>query len=167
MLFELRPWAKTDVEHLVLYANNSNIARFMTNQFPHPYTAEAAHRFIEMTAQHSPTQIFAIDINSVAIGGIGIHPQTDIMCKNAELGYWLGEPFWGKGIITAAVREMVNYGFDTFEITRIFARPFGNNLASQKVLEKVGFQLEARITKNIYKDGIFIDELIYAIRHKI
>ena len=86
------------------------------------------------------------------------------MCKNMELGYFLGEPFWGKGIITEAVKQIVDYGFQHFDITRIYARPYGNNPASQKVLEKAGFTLEARIEKNIYKNGEFLDELIYAIR---
>ena len=86
------------------------------------------------------------------------------MCKNAELGYWLAEPFWGKGIITYAIQEMVEYGFKTFDITRIFAIPFGTNIASQKALEKAGFILEARLNKTIFKNGEYQDELIYAIR---
>jgi len=83
-----------------------------------------------------------------------------------ELGYFLGEPFWGNGITTEAVRTIVEYGFKNFDITRIYARPYGNNTASQKVLEKAGFTLEARIEKNIYKNGEFLDELIYAVRKK-
>jgi RimJ/RimL family protein N-acetyltransferase len=106
----------------------------------------------------------AIDINGEACGGIGIHPQDDIQCKNAELGYWLGEPFWGKGIITSAILQMVENGFNSFDINRIFARPFGSNLASQKVLEKTGFILEAKLEKTLFKNGIYEDELIYAIR---
>jgi [ribosomal protein S5]-alanine N-acetyltransferase len=106
----------------------------------------------------------AIDINGEAIGGIGIHPKDDIECKNAEMGYWLGEPFWGNGIITKAVLQMVDYGFVNFEIDRIFARPFGTNIASQKVLEKTGFVLEARFAKTLFKFGEYQDELIYAIR---
>ena len=80
------------------------------------------------------------------------------------MGYWLAEPFWGKGIITAAIRQMVEYGFKTWDITRIYARPFGSNIASQKVLEKAGFRLEVRFEKTIFKNGVFEDELIYAIR---
>jgi RimJ/RimL family protein N-acetyltransferase len=81
-----------------------------------------------------------------------------------ELGYWVAEPFWGKGIMTKAVLQMVDYGFKTFDITRIFARPFGTNIASQTVLEKAGFILEARLDKTLYKNGEFLDELIYAVR---
>jgi len=72
------------------------------------------------------------------VGGIGLHLQNDIQCKNAEPGYWLAEPYWGKGIITKAVTQMVDYGFKTWEVSRIFARPFGTNIASQRVLEKPG-----------------------------
>ena len=104
-------------------------------------------------------------MNGEAVGSIGLHPQSDIMEKNLELGYFLGEPFWGQGISTQAVLQMIPYGFQHFDVVRIFARPFGNNPASQRVLEKAGFQLEARIDKNIYKNGVFLDELIYAVRN--
>lgn len=160
----LRPWTLADAENLAKYANNPNVARFLTNAFPHPYTIENAKSFIEMVANQNPTSLFAIDVDGEAVGSIGLHAQSDIMCKNMELGYFLGEPFWGKGIITEAVKQIVEYGFQHFDITRIYARPYGNNLASQKVLEKAGFTLEARIEKNIYKNGEFLDELIYAIR---
>jgi len=136
MNFTLRPWHSSDAESLAKYANNPNIAKFLTNGFPHPYTLENAKSFIEMVSQQHPTQIFAIAIDGEAVGSIGLHPQTDIMEKNIELGYFLGEPFWGNGIITEAVKQMVRYGFQNFDVVRIYARPYGNNLASQKVLEK-------------------------------
>lgn len=164
MSFLLRPWKITDAENLVLYANNENIARFMTNQFPHPFTAEHAIAFINNAIQYQPTKIFAITVNKQAIGGIGIHPQTDIYCNNAELGYWLAQPFWGQGIATNAIKQMVDYGFKTFNINRIYARPYGNNMASQKVLQKAGFILEATLQKTIFKNNELLDELIYAVR---
>lgn len=163
---KLRPWTIEDAENLSNYANNPRVAQFLTNAFPHPYTIENAKSFIEMVSNQSPTAIFAIDVDGEAVGSIGLHAQTDIMCKNMELGYFLGEPFWGNGITTEAVRTIVEYGFKNFDITRIYARPYGNNTASQKVLEKAGFTLEARIEKNIYKNGEFLDELIYAVRKK-
>lgn len=163
---KLRPWTIEDAENLANYANNPKVAQFLTNGFPHPYTIENAKSFIEMVSNQSPTSIFAIDVDGEAVGSIGLHAQTDIMCKNMELGYFLGEPFWGNGITTEAVRTIVEYGFKNFDITRIYARPYGNNTASQKVLEKAGFTLEARIEKNIYKNGEFLDELIYAVRKK-
>ena len=100
------------------------------------------------------------------MGGIGVHPQTDIHFKNAELGYWLAEPLWGQGIITKAILQMVDYGFKTYDITRIFARPFGTNIGSQKALEKAGFTLEGRFEKSLFKNDEYVDELIYAIRRK-
>jgi RimJ/RimL family protein N-acetyltransferase len=164
MQFTLRPWQMHDLDSLVEYADNFNIARNLADQFPHPYKIENGKTFIRLAMSHSPVRIFAIDINGKASGGIGIHPQTDIYRKNAELGYWLAEPFWGKGLITRAILEMVEYGFNNFDINRIFARPFGHNIASQKALEKAGFILEARLSKTFFKNGEYLDELIYARR---
>lgn len=160
----LRPWHLNDAEHLAEIANNSNIAKFMMNQFPHPYTLENANAFINMASANTPKNILAIDLNGKAIGGIGTHLQSDVYCKNAELGYWLGEDYWGKGYITKAVQLMIEYAFKSFEIERIFAKPFGSNKASQKVLEKSGFVLEAQLSKTIYKNNVYEDELIYAVR---
>ncbi len=162
--FLLRPWNIQDLDDLVKNANNINVARNMTNQFKHPYTKEAGLAFIEYANKETPINIFAIEIEEHACGGIGIHPKQDIECKNAELGYWLGEPFWGRGIITSAIRQMVEYAFKAWEIERIFARPFGTNIGSQKALEKAGFTLEARFNKTLYKHGEYVDELVYAIR---
>ncbi len=164
MEFKLRPWHENDLESLVKYANNINIAKFMTDGFPFPYTIEGGKLFIEFANKNKPTHIFAIEVNGEAVGGIGIHPQSDIYKKNAELGYWLAEPYWGNGIITKAIKEILIYGFEQFDINRIFARPFGNNIASQKVLEKAGFTLEAKLEKTLFKNGEFLDELIYGYR---
>jgi RimJ/RimL family protein N-acetyltransferase len=153
-----------DLDSLVRYANNINIARFLTNQFPHPYTEENGRAFIEFAMSGTPMRIMAIDINNEAVGGIGVHPQKDVYSKNAEMGYWLAEPFWGNGIMSRAIRQMVDYGFKNFDINRIFARPFGNNHASQKVLEKSGFKLEACYEKTFFKNGEYLDELVYAVR---
>ncbi|HOT15717.1 MAG TPA: GNAT family protein [Bacteroidales bacterium] len=164
MNFTLRPWNNGDIGSLVKYANNKNIARYLTNAFPHPYTHADGEKFIKLFSQDNPTRVFAIDVENEAVGSIGIFPQTDVHCKNAETGYWLAEPFWGKGIVTAAIKQMVEYGFNTFDIDRIFARPFGSNLASQRVLVKAGFKPEARFEKAIFKNGIYEDECYYAIR---
>lgn len=166
MNFTLRPWNMDDLESLVRYANNYEIAKFMTDMFPHPYTSENGKAFITYATGDNPLHIFAIDIEGVASGGIGLHPQSDVLRKNAEMGYWLAQPFWGLGIMPRAIAQMVEYGFRNFDITRIFARPFGTNIASQKTLEKAGFTLEARFEKTIFKNGEFLDELIYAVRRK-
>ncbi len=164
MNFTLRPWKETDVDSLVKFANNVEIARFMTDGFPHPYSPEHAKAFIEFAMKGSPAHIFAIEVNGEASGGIGLHMQSDIQRKNAEMGYWLAQPYWGNGIISKAISQMLEYGFKTFDITRIYARPFGTNIASQKVLEKTGFILEAKFEKSLFKHGEYLDELVYAIR---
>ncbi len=164
MHITLRPWETTEVDTLVSFANNSNIAQNLTNQFPHPYDKKDGEAFISMALGHHPIRIMAIVVDNEPCGSIGVHPQSDIFQKNAELGYWLAEPYWGKGIMTAAIKKMVKYAFECFDINRIFARPFGSNMASQRVLEKAGFELEATLKNTIYKNGTYQNELIYAIR---
>ena len=164
--FTLRPWATSDLDNLVKHANNWQVAKNMTDKFPHPYTEAGGQSFIDFATADSPIHLFAIDVDGEAVGGIGIHPQTDIHRKNAELGYWLAEPFWGQGIVRAAIKRVVDFAFDTYDIDRVFARPFGTNIASQKVLEKNAFVLEARFDQTLYKNGEYVDELIYAIRRQ-
>ena len=162
--FIIRPWQDSDLDALIEYGNNKHIANFLTDAFPHPYTQEKGEAFIAYAKATKPTSIFAIDIQGKASGGIGLHPQQDIQRFNAELGYWLAEPFWNQGVITEAIRQMVDYGFEHLPINRIFARPFGSNIASQKALEKAGFILEGRFEKTLIKNNEWQDELIYAIR---
>lgn len=157
MNFTLRTWTHEDLKSLVKYANNYNISKNMTDQFPYPYGVENGRAFIEFVAKDIPIHIFAIEINREAIGGIGVHPQRDVQQKNAELGYWLAAAFWGKGVITKAIPQLVDFAFKTYPITRLYARSFGTNVASQKVLEKSGFKLEARFEKNLFKNGEFLD----------
>lgn len=164
MDFNLQPFSMKDIASLVKHANNIRIAKFMSDEFPHPYTAEDASRFVGFATRDDPNHIFAIQVDGQAVGGIGIHPQTGIHRKNVEMGYWLGEEFWGHGIMTDAIKQVTLFAFNTYEINRIFARPFGTNTASQKVLEKSGFILEAKFEKSLFKHGEYLDELIYAIR---
>lgn len=164
MNFQLRPFTMGDLDSLVKFANNCNIAKNLTDAFPYPYYIEDGKAFIETASQNYPRNILAIEINGEVSGAIGVHPQKDIYRKNLELGYWLAEPYWGKEIITKAIVQMTDYAFRNFDINRIYARPFGYNLASQRVLEKAGFVLEARLEKTFFKNGELIDELIYAVR---
>ena len=162
MEMKLRKWNESDLDNLVNYANNLNIAKWLTNGFPYPYTYEDGKAYLSMIANDNPTKVFAIEVNEKAVGSIGIFPQTDIHEKSAEMGYWLAEEYWGKGIMTKAIPEIISYGFRTFDIVRIFARPFSTNLKSQRVLEKAGFTFEAKLKKALFKNGEFMDELIYA-----
>ncbi len=164
MEFKLRPLSMADLPSFVKHANNFNIAKNLTNRFPYPYTEEKGKLFIEFATSQNPVHILGIEIAGEIVGSIGIHQQEDVQCKNAELGYWISETLWGKGIMSKVIPEMVEYGFKNWDINRIFARPYGTNLASQKILQKTGFVLEAHIKNSFYKNGEFLDELIYAIR---
>ncbi len=160
----LRPWLATDLSRLTTLINNQNIVRYMSNQIPHPYTEEDGSLFLSKVVGQNPVQVFAITFRDEVVGSIGIFPQTDIYEKNAEIGYWLGEDYWGQGIMTEAILQIVEYGFKTFDLTRIFARPFSSNKASQRVLQKAGFMHEATIVNGVYKNGEYLDSVIYSIR---
>ena len=164
MEIALRPWKIDDAEELATIANNQHIAQYMADVFPYPYTIENAKTFIAMASNNSNSKILAIIADGKPAGSIGLHLQTDILRKNAEIGYWLGESYWNKGIITKVIPQMTDYGFKNMDIVRIFARIFGNNIASQKVVEKCGFKLEGKYEKTLFKNDQFLDEFIYAIR---
>lgn len=164
MTITLRTLLPEDASLLAQYANNPLIAQRLTNRFPHPYTQQHAQDFIATATQHNPRKINAITIDGAFAGCIGIHPQDDVWQHNVELGYWLAQPFWGKGVMTEALRQILLYSWSNFPtVQRIFARPFGSNQGSARVLEKAGFQLEARLSRTIFKAGIYEDELIYSI----
>ncbi len=162
--FTLRHWSLDDLPNLVKFANNFEIAKFLTDKFPHPYTEADGMNFIKHALEETPVRFMAIALDGQAIGAIGLHSQQDVQRKNMELGYWLAQPFWGKGIMTRAVTQMTDYGFRSFDITRIYARAYGPNIGSQQVLKKAGFVLEAHFKGTIFKNGEFLDELIYAVR---
>lgn len=164
MTITLRPLTQDDQLRLAELANNKKIADNLTDMFPHPYSEEHAEQFIAMTEQSSPRNVLGIAVDGQLSGAIGIHPQADIWKRNAELGYWLAEPYWGQGIMTNAIQQMVRYGFQYFDIDRIFARPFGRNTASQRVLQKAGFTLEASLQGTIVKNGQVEDEWVYGLR---
>lgn len=161
----LRPWERSDADALVRHANNPKIAAFLTDSFPHPYTLADAVNFLDKVIHQKPVQVFAITFERQAIGAIGLFPQTGIHCKSAELGYWIAEMHWGKGWITESIGLVIPYAFSTWDIHRIFARPFSNNPGSRKALEKAGFQLEAVLKKSILKNNCILDECIYTL-HK-
>jgi [ribosomal protein S5]-alanine N-acetyltransferase len=153
MKVKLRAWQSSDLENLVQYANNPQIANNLMDRFPHPYSEADGKAFLAFAQSNGAEQIFAIEVDGQAVGGISIEPQTDIHRKNAELGYWLAQPFWGQGIVSEAIRQVVDFAFSTYNIDRIFARPFGTNSASHRVLEKNHFILEGRFEKVLYKNN--------------
>lgn len=158
----IRKWQTSDLENLVRYANNKNISDKLADAFPYPYTKEFGMRFIEKVSTEDPTKIFAITLEDNAVGSIGIFPDTDIHRRNAAIAYWVAEPYWGRGIAVKAIALIMDYAFRTFDIVRVYAKPYGGNPNSHKVLEKAGFELEATLKNAVYKNGQYLDELIYS-----
>lgn len=161
--FVLRAFEKGDEASLAFSANNFEVWKTLRNVFPHPYTYDDAVQFVDLNLSTDKVLNFVIDIDGDAAGVIGIIPGDDIYCKVAEVGYWIGVEYWGKGIATEALQWMTDYCFKNFDINKIFASCFANNLASTKVLEKCGFKLEGIRKKHIFKNGEFIDEKLYAL----
>lgn len=159
----LRPFTLEDAPALALYANNPAIAANLNDGFPSPYTLNDARDFILRRKEETVPQVLAIVIDGEAAGAIGIFPQQLVNRKNAELGYWIAEKYWGRGFATLAVKAIIPYAFANLDIIRLFARPFPFNPASVRVLEKAGFILEARIKSGLYKQGVIFDELIYSL----
>ncbi|TAK06363.1 MAG: N-acetyltransferase [Candidatus Manganitrophaceae bacterium] len=159
----LREWLPGDEASLALHANNRNIWINLRDRFPHPYTRADARRWIRLASVITPQTQFAMVVDGAAVGGIGFDIRRDVFRRSAEIGYWLGEPFWGRGITTEAVRAVTEYAFKNFDLCRIEAGVFEWNLASMRVLEKAGFECEARLKKSVTKDGITVDQLIYAM----
>lgn len=163
--FLLRPFRQDDLASLVKYANDPGVAANLTDAFPHPYTEQHGRQFIERFNAHDPPLVLAIEVNGEAAGAVGLHPLQDVFRRNCEMGYWLARPYWGKGIMSRAVRQAALRAFDILpEVHRVYARPYGSNLASQRVLEKAGFTLEARLKDTLIKHGQVLDEVIYALR---
>lgn len=168
MKIDIGPWSvrsfrSEDVAFLPRHLGNPRVLATLTDAVPFPYTEDHASQWVEcVTAQKLETQ-FAIAGAEGLIGGIGFKFKTDVYRQTAEIGYWIAEPYWGRGIATSAVREMTRYAFDRYPIVRIYASVFESNPASMRVLEKAGYELEARLRRNITKNDELLDELIFAI----
>lgn len=158
----LRDWRPSDVEALVRNADNYNVWRNVRDHFPNPYTVRAAESWIGSWAGVLPVTQFAICVDGKASGGIGIMLKEDVHRRMAEIGYWLGESYWGQGIVTEAVKAMTEYAFSNFDLCRLSAYVFEWNPGSARVLEKAGYQLEGRLRKSVTKEGQTIDALLYA-----
>jgi len=160
--FRLRDWAVQDAPAIVKYANNPKIAANLRDAFPHPYAFPDAEDFLKRALASDPRVMFAIATPQEAIGSIGLSPGKDVHRRTAELGYWLAEPFWGRGIVAAAVNAVVGYAFDSLGLVRVYAEPYAPNRASARVLEKAGFQLEGIMRSSVVKTGKLLDQLLYA-----
>jgi RimJ/RimL family protein N-acetyltransferase len=154
----------SDKESLTENAHNINIWNNVRDYFPHPYTEDDAEQFIRMVMDKpKPLTDFALEIGGQAVGGIGVIPQTDVHKITMEIGYWLGEKYWNEGIMTNAVRQMIEYTFGNFPVTKIYAPIFEFNIASMRVLEKAGFVREAILKKSAIKNGKTIDLYYYGL----
>lgn len=167
MLFPLqnslvRPWRAGDEESLEKHANNRNVWINVRDHFPHPYTKGDAMRWVQHASMNLTDTVFAIVVDGRAVGSIGLVAKDDVYRKSMEIGYWIGEEFWGRGIVTEAVGAVTAYGFDHFDIVRIYADIFDWNTASARVLEKNGYAFEARLRRAVVKDGMITDLLMYA-----
>ena len=158
----VRSWETSDVASLVAHANNRNIWINVRDRFPYPYTRSDGQRFVRASRQMQPETFFAIAVNGEAVGGLGFVLQSDVDRMSAEVGYWLGEAFWGRGIVTEALVAVTRHAITQHGLTRLFALPFAYNTASCRVLEKAGYVLEARLRRSAIKDGIIVDQFQYA-----
>ncbi len=162
--FKLREWQFSDASDLAENANNIHIWNNVRDYFPHPYSKKDGEEFIRMVLDRpQPAIDFTIEIEGKAAGGIGIVLNSDVERITVEIGYWLGERHWGKGIMTEAVKEMVEYAFNNFPIRKIYAPVFEFNKASQKVLEKAGFTKEAILKQAAIKNDQIIDMYYYSL----
>jgi RimJ/RimL family protein N-acetyltransferase len=159
----VRPWRASDAKPLARQANNANVARQLRDRFPHPYTIGDARTFIESVLHAHPITTFAITVDDEPIGGIGFSPGTDVERYSAEIGYWIGEEYWGRGITAEAVRLVSDYAFQQCGLLRLYALPFADNRQSMRVLEKAGYQQEGILRSSSVKFGKPRDQAIYAL----
>lgn len=158
----LRPFRAEDAPSLAELANDRDIWINVRDRFPHPYRLEHAEKFIADALTKDPPANLAITVDGRAVGSIGVIVGVDIERVSAELGYWLGKPYWGRGIATAAITAMTTYAIERFGLTRIFASVFTYNPASGRALEKAGYTVEAFQRRAVIKDGAVHDQRVYA-----
>ncbi|MDP1552324.1 MAG: GNAT family N-acetyltransferase [Methanobacteriaceae archaeon] len=159
----LRKWEISDIPNLVKYANNPKIADNMRDSFPNPYTLKKGKEWLKIVDSDQYTHNFAITLNGKAVGGVGLVIGKDIEKISAEAGYWLGEDYWGQGIVSSALGGLLKYGFHDLKLERIFSTPFDHNIASRKVLENNDFILEGILRKSVIKNENIYNKALYAI----
>jgi len=165
MEVKIRSWELSDAKDLAVALSNKNVQNNLRDGLPYPYTEKDGAEFISamLNADKNDTFAFAITADEKVIGSIGVFRQANIHRKTAELGYYISEEYWGKGIMTEAVRQICNYVFENSDIIRIYAEPFATNFASCRVLEKAGFQLEGTLRSNAVKNGKVMDMKMYSL----
>lgn len=159
----IRPVTLDDAHAFALHGDNPKIAANMRDIFPSPYKLDDAKRFISSVITLDPPRVMAIVADGDVCGAISLVGKEDVYARSFETGYWIGEDFWGRGIATQAVKQIVEYGFTNFNVERIYACVFSPNLSSKKVLLKNGFVHEGTLRKSVFKNGVFHDELIFSV----
>jgi len=162
-MVKLRDFEKSDSKRLVSLLNNKNIWDNLRDYIPYPYTEKDAIEYIDFCNSQKPITYFAIEYNGELVGSIGLILQRDVYRKSAEIGYWIGESYWGKGITSKAAKLIVDYGFKKLDIVRIYTGIFDYNIASQKVLTNNGFVNEGVFKNAIFKNGKLCDEVRFSI----
>jgi len=161
--WQVRSYRLEDLESLVRHANDRDVSANLTDQFPYPYTEDDGRAWLRIVADQDPETSFAIGDDDGVIGGIGLELKKDVYRVGGEIGYWLGKQFWGRGIVTAAVRAVTDYAFETFGLSRIYAGVYESNPASVRVLQKAGYTFEGRLRRAVIKNGRIMDLMLYAI----
>ena len=165
MICRIRKWKLSDATDLAMAISNKKIQNNLRDGLPYPYTEQDGANFISdmLSADENETFAFAITVDNKVVGSIGVFRQGNIHRLTAELGYYIAEEYWGRGIMTEAVRQICEYVFDKSDIIRIYAEPFAYNIASCRVLEKAGFQYEGTLRDNAVKNGQVIDMKMYSL----
>jgi ribosomal-protein-alanine N-acetyltransferase len=158
----IRDWSERDIGDLVEFANNREVWRNLADRFPHPYTEQNARWWVAHVAEMPMPTAWAIEVHNRAVGGLGIEPREGLYARSAEFGYWLGKPYWGRGIATAAGRAALPEILSAFGLIRLEALVFEWNAASMRVLEKLGFKREGWLRSSAVKNGIVLDQALYA-----
>jgi [ribosomal protein S5]-alanine N-acetyltransferase len=163
MEVSLRKWTMADAPVLAKLANNINVWNNVRDRMPHPYTESNAREWIASVMYQEPAFHFAIMYGGEVTGNIGLLPKEDVSRLSVEIGYFIGEPYWGKGIATAAVKLLIPHAWQHFDFVRIYAEVFDYNIASMKPLEKNGFYLESIRKKSVVKNGIIRDDYVWVL----
>lgn len=158
----VRSYRVGDAASLAHHGNNRRVWENLRDRFPHPFTEAKGAEYIARVLGSSEQTSFAIDVGGAAVGGISLHRGSDIEQASAELGYWLGEEFWNRGIATRAIQLVTDYAFNDLELLRVFAVPFTSNIGSYRALEKAGYLREGRLRQSAVKDGRVVDQYLYA-----
>lgn len=161
-MIRLRDYSEADTDRLVELANNENVSRYLIYTFPYPYTKQDAIEWIKTGSKANNSVTKIIEYRGKFVGSVGITPQTGWKDHSAEIGYWVGEDYWGKGIATEALRVMSDFAFAVLKFRKLFAPVLGPNKGSMRVLEKCGYELEGIFKQEVFKHGQYYDGYYFA-----